>query len=209
MVEDLRAQLAGRGLCAASIRKATLLLSGIMRRAVVRELIPSNPVALVDRPKAQPLQPPKPLAPVTVERIRAAPRQRDATLVSLLAYGGLRPGEATTARWGELGERTLHVQASKTGRARVLRLLSPLVSDLAEWRLASGRPADRELIFGCEQVAQSRRRESIEWQPHDWQNWVQRIYQPAAVDAGVTGDTCAPTGCAARSSHSRSGRGSR
>ena len=188
LVEDLRAQLATRGLGSASQRKALLLLSGILRRAVVRGLIPANPVSMIDKPKAPPPHRPEPLSPTTIERIRAALRPRDATLVSLLAYAGLRPGEATCARWADLGERTLHVQASKTGRARVVRLYAPLVADLAEWRMACGRPAERALIFPCEQVAQSRRRQSIEWQLHDWQNWVQRIYQPAALAAGVSGD---------------------
>lgn len=189
MVEDLRLQLQARGLAPATQRKALLLLSAILRRAVVRGLVPANAVAVVDKPKAPPLARPQPLSPTTVEQIRAGmSSMRDRTLVSLLAYGGLRPGEATSARWGDLGERTLHVQASKTGRGRVVRLLDPLVLDLAEWRLASGRPGDRELVFPREQVPQSRRRASIEWQLHDWQNWIKRNYQPAAKAAGVTGD---------------------
>lgn len=187
LVEDLRDQLRRSGLAPASQRKALLLLSAILKRAVVRGLLPANPVSSVDKPKAPPADRPQPLSPATVERIRAELGHRDRTLVSLLAYGGLRPGEATAARWGDLGERTLHVQASKTGRARVVRLLAPLAQDLAEWRLASGRPGDRELIFSREQE-RSRKRASVEWQLHDWQNWVQRIYQPAAIAAGVTGD---------------------
>ena len=27
-----------------------------------------------------------------------------------------------------------------------------------------------------------------EWKLHDWQNWRRRVYQPAAMNAGVTGD---------------------
>jgi integrase len=188
LVEDLRDQLVRRGLGAASVRKALLLLSAILRRAVVRGLIPSNPVAVVDKPKTPPLAPRRPLAPATVERIRAQLRPRDAALVSLLAYGGLRPGEATTARWADLAERSLYVRPQKTSRERYVRLLSPVVQDLAEWRLQSGRPADRALIFACEQVPQSRRRATVEWQRHDWQNWTKRTYQPAAIAAGVEGD---------------------
>lgn len=57
-------------------------------------------------------------------------------------------------------------------------------------RMTTFAPAGTRLrlALGCEQVAQSRKRASIEWQLHDWQNWVQRIYQPAALAAGVTGD---------------------
>jgi integrase len=188
LVEDLRTQLTTRGLGAASIVKAMNLLSGILKRAVVRQLIPANPVTMVDKPKVPAPAEPKPLSPASVERIRGRLRPRDAALVSLLAYGGLRPGEVMRARWGQLAERTLHVPPQKTSKARHVKLLSPLARDLAEWRLASGRPGDRELIFPCEQIAQSRRRASIEWQRHDWQNWVQRIYQPAAEACGVSDD---------------------
>ncbi len=69
-----------------------------------------------------------------------------------------------------------------------MELLAPLAQDLAEWRLASGRPGPRELLFPRQQVPQSRVRASVEWQTHDWGNWRRRIYQPAAKAAGVSGD---------------------
>jgi integrase len=68
-------------------------------------------------------------------------------LVSLLAYAGLRPGEARELRWGHVGERTLVVNAHKTGRRRTVRLLEPLAQDLRGWRLASGRPADGKAVI--------------------------------------------------------------
>jgi integrase len=74
---------------------------------------------------------PQPLAPLTVEAIRAGMSPRNATLTSLLAYGGLRPDEATAARWDDLGQGILHVHAGKTERDRVVDLLSPLAQDLA------------------------------------------------------------------------------
>ena len=46
-----------------------MLLQGILRRAVVRGLIPVNAAQLVDKPKQRPTQLPQPLSPVTVERI--------------------------------------------------------------------------------------------------------------------------------------------
>lgn len=181
LVEDLRQQLNARGLGSASVRKALLLLSGIMRRAVVRGLLPANPVALVDLPKAPAPRRPEPLAPATVERIRERLRRRDATLVSVLAYAGLRPGEALGAHWADLGERTLYVPARKTSRERHVDLVSPLAKDLAEWRLACGRPEERELIFPAT-AARNSGGEAI------WENWVKRVYQPAARACGVTGD---------------------
>jgi integrase len=181
IVEDLRDQLARAGLGGASQRKALLLLSGILKRAVVRGLIPVNPVSMIQMPKAPPTSRPQPLSPDTIERIRALLRHRDAILVSLLAYGGLRPAEALTARWGHLNAGSLYVLASKTGQERHVDILAPLATDLAEWRMAQGRPADHQFIF----PATSSRNSGGE---RHWNNWRRRVYEPAAVEAGVTGD---------------------
>jgi integrase len=188
IVEDLRREMAAAGVGVQTQRKALMLLQGILRRAVIRELIPANPVSVVDKPRQPPTRRPQPLAPARVEAIRALLRPRDATLVSVLAYGGLRPQEATRARWGDLGDRTLYVHAGKTGRDRVVRLLRPLAQDLAEWRMLSGRPGDDKLMFPRIQEPQSRPRATVEWTREDWNNWRGRIYKRAAVAAGVTGD---------------------
>lgn len=180
LVEDLRAQFDAQSVGIQTQRKALMLLQGILRRAVVRGLIPANPVSVVNKPRQPPTRRPEPLVPETVERIRAQLTQRDATTVSVLAYVGLRPEEATSARWRDLSGRSLHVHASKTERARTIKLLAPLAQDLAEWRLASGRPPPSELI--------SPTHDGDEWKLHDRQNWRRRVYQPAAKAAGVTGD---------------------
>jgi len=64
----------------------------------------------------------------------------------MLAYAGLRPIEDRACTWGDLRDRTLHIFATKTGRARDIDLIAPLAQDLAEWRMGCGRPADSELI---------------------------------------------------------------
>jgi len=77
------------------------------------------------------------LAPSTVERMRAASDGRDATLISVLAYAGLRPGEALALRWRHVGEQRLVVDAPKTGARRSVTLLQPLREDLELWREGS------------------------------------------------------------------------
>ena len=63
-------------------------------------------------------------------------RDRDAVMVSLLAYAGLRPQEMRGLCWGHVQERTLVVHAPKTMRhrpqPRTVRLLAPLAQDLRE-----------------------------------------------------------------------------
>ncbi len=180
LVEDVRAQFVMQRVGVQTQRKALMLLQGILRRAVVRGLIPANPVSVVSKRRQPPTRRPQPLPPLMIEKVRAQLRHRDAAIVSILAYAGLRPDEATSTRWGDLSGRTLNVHASKTERARTIKLLPPLAQDIAEWRLASGRPADDALIFPTT--------DGDAWQLHDRQNWRRRIYQPAAKRAGVTGD---------------------
>jgi integrase len=77
-------------------------------------------------------------------------RQRNALIVSMLAYAGLRPVEERGCTWGDLGERTLHVFATKTNRSRDVDLIAPLTQDLAEWRgmrPSAGWRADHSASF--------------------------------------------------------------
>jgi integrase len=71
-------------------------------------------------------------------------RMRDAAIVSVLAYAGLRPGEVRALRWDDVRDKTLLVQRSagadgaakstKTRAHRPVRLLAPLAADLKAWR---------------------------------------------------------------------------
>jgi hypothetical protein len=60
----------------------------------------------------------------------------------MLAYAGKRPIEDGGRTWGDLHDRTLHVFATSTGRARDLDLIAPLAHGLAE--PAHGPAAARE-----------------------------------------------------------------
>jgi integrase len=152
-----QAGLIAAGVGHGAIMRARAVLSSILRHAAESEAMPANPLPLVRAPRAPHREQIRPLAPVTVECIRACLDQRDATLVSVLAYAGLRPGEALALRWRDVRERTILVQrasdgfggvkTTKTRSVRTVRLLAPLAADLREWRLASGRPDDDALIF--------------------------------------------------------------
>ena len=75
---------------------------------------------------------------------RCAPRpsSRDATIVSVLAYSGLRPGELRELLWRHVRERTLLINAAKTGRRRTVRLLAPLAADLGCGTRCKRMPGD-------------------------------------------------------------------
>ncbi len=201
LVEDLRDQLVRSRVPPPTVAKTLMLLQGILRHAVVRGMLPMNPAQAVKKPRQAPSEAPQPLSPLMVERIRAHMlgawssegrgagrsaddlrwwRERNSTMLSLLAYAGLRPSEDRGLRWGDVRGRTLHVVATKTGRVRAVELLGPLAQDLAEWRLMCGRPGGGELIVPTT--------DGDEWRRYDWQNWRRRVWRPAAMAAGVTGD---------------------
>jgi integrase len=211
-VGRLRAWQAGltkAGVQPGTIHKARTLLSSVLRHAAESEPLAANPMGLMRPPAAEQRDAVVPLAPVTVERIRAAlldpqprevaanarrnrytlpapgdpqTRQRDALIVSVLAYSGLRPGELRALRWDDVGENTINVQRAanpddstkplKAGHRRSVRLLAPLAQDLREYRLAAGRPTSG-LVLG------------EPWTKTDWQCWRVDRWAPACREAGL------------------------
>lgn len=183
---DLQAAGVGQG----SIRKALVLLHGILQRAVEWNRIPANPMAAVKKPPAGSTRLVQPIPPETVEAMRelllSQGFMRHATLISVLAYAGLRPGEALALRWASIQERTILVEAAvamgkigptKTRRARTVRLLRPLARDLAEWRMRCGRPPDSALVFPG--------RDGEPWTLAAYQNWRRRFFDRAAKACGL------------------------
>jgi integrase len=169
-----------------AVRQSLDLLGSVPQRAVEAERIAANPARLVRRARLPRRKEVRPLAPASVERMRAAAEQRDATLFSVLAYAGLRPGEALALQWHDVRDNTILVERglslgeeadTKTTAHRTVRLLGPLRADLAEWRLASGRPAGHEPVF-----PNHRGRPSTE---AAYQSWRRRSFNAARKAAGV------------------------
>jgi len=188
VIDDFRAELERDAVGAPTILKALTVLSSILRYAVVRGELVSNPVREVPKPRQRrSTRRVRPLSPAAIERIRAALALRDATLVSLIAYAGLRPSEALGLRWWHVRDNTLLIEGgvvlgeerdeTKTDRARTVRLLDPLARDLAEWRMRSGRPPEEKLLFS--------RPGGDPWRDHDYRNWRKRRFGLASAKAGL------------------------
>jgi integrase len=187
-----RADLERDGVGQETIRRTLVLLQSIFARAVEWQRVSSNPVRAVRKPRARRRRAVVPLAPETIEAIRAHLLDRGhrdgATLVSLLGYAGLRPEEALALQWRHVRERTLLVEQAvsdgelkgqKTNRPpRTVDLLAPLKQDLAEWRLASGRPTTDAFLFPGATPERP-------WRDHDYRNWRKRQFRLAATAAGV------------------------
>jgi site-specific recombinase XerC len=190
VLTNFRTDLERDGVGQETIRRTLVLLQSIFARAVEWQRVPSNPVRAVRKPRTQHRRAVLPLAPASIEAIRGHlldHGHRDgATLVSLLRYAGLRPEQALALQWRHVRERTLLVKQAvsdgelkgqKTNRPpRTVDLLAALKQDLAEWRLASGRPPHDAFLFPG--AAQNR-----PWRDHDYRNWRKRHFRPAATAA--------------------------
>jgi integrase len=190
MISDMRAEMSASGVGEPAIRKVLVVLQSILERAVEWRHIDTNPARSVRKPSQQRTRVVRPLGPKIVEEMRAhllsTDRPLDATLISVLAYAGLRPGEAIGLRWHDVGERTLLVERSvafgqlkstKTGGTRSVRLLSALRHDLNAWREQTDRNADLDLIFPSP--------DGSPWNADRARNWRKRAFAEAAEHAAV------------------------
>lgn len=186
-VGDWRAEILAAGCPPIQANKALKALSAALGRAVRERRLPFNPCSLVD-PLPELTARPKALTPSEVEGIRAAlPTLRDRVLVSVMGYAGLRPSEALALGPQHLlggvllVERQVEEDGSlgvpKSGRARTVELIAPLIEDLERLRRA---PAEKgPLLFWSRG---SRRPEGGPLELHNWRN---RVWRPACADAGV------------------------
>jgi integrase len=165
-------------------RKTIYALQHALDYAVRMHWIAHNNVLAIKKPKAAAAKPKKhPPSPRQVELMRRVLLEhdhlRDATMLSVLAYAGLRPGECLALRWSDLGRKTISVSRgislgnekdTKTHRNRVVRLLDSLRDDLHAWREFSS-PDDDALIFP--------RRDGRPWTDEDYRNWRSRVFYEA------------------------------
>ena len=108
-------------------------------------------------------------------RLLAEGRLMDATLISVMAYAGLRPHEALTLRWSAVERDAIVVrpgQGNPQGKARRVPLWRPLAEDLQEWRRLSGRGGDQLVFVG-------------ENGPLDLRAWREHTYADLARAAGL------------------------
>ena len=174
---------------APTVRRTLMIVQGVLQRAIEWNRIRYNPAAAIRKPRGKRARAVHPLLPEQVERaigvLAGQGRQRDVTLVAVLAYAGLRPGEALALHWRHVRTRTLLIEGAaaygelketKTGKVRSVRLMSVLAADLESWRAAQA-PDSTQLVFA--------RADGGLWSASDWKNWRGRIFVPAMREAGV------------------------
>ncbi|MFL5845305.1 MAG: tyrosine-type recombinase/integrase [Solirubrobacteraceae bacterium] len=191
MVSQWRAELVAEGVGPEAIRRAMTLLQAMYSVAIEWGEASANPVSVVRKPRQGRRRAVQPLAPEAVEKLRAEIGRdgdlRSATLVSVLAYAGLRPGEALGLERRHIRENTILIEQAvsdgdlkvqKTGRNfRTVDLLSPLASDLERWFEQAKLTEPDALIFA--------RADETPWRGDDWDNWRNRRFFPCADRAGL------------------------
>src|SRR3954464_13492316 len=192
-IARFRAELEGAGVGNEAIRKTMTMLQGVLQRAVEWGRVSSNAVKITRKPPKKYRPAVQAIPPSVIEVMRArlleAGRLRDASLLVMLAYAGLRPQEALALEWRHVRERTLLVErAVSDGQLKVLKnrrqprtvaLLAPLREDLADWRLACGSPPPTTPVFPAASGGF--------WRATDWRNWRKRAYKPVAEAVGIPG----------------------
>jgi len=175
---DVRAWRAGllkEGTTVYGADRAVTVLSAALGAAVDDDLIPANPCRGLKRlPRAPARRLPATVA--EVEIIRAAmTTARDRLMVSLMAYGGLRPSELRSLRWDDVRAESVVIRSAlssagaekttKTGEDRVVPILWVLREDFNDL----GRQV------GAERVVQG---DNL-----DGHNWASRVWRPACSRA--------------------------
>ena len=154
----------------------------------IRVLEPT-PVAAISKPTQRRIRVVHPPSPREIELVRgvllAKGHLADATLISVLAYAGLRPGEALGLRWADVRERVLQIERAvsvgeikdtKTGKRRAVRLLRPVAEDLALLR-ASVTANELDPVFPANRGGV--------WNDEDYRNWRTRRFDRSLQEAGV------------------------
>lgn len=144
-----------------TITKAYRVLSAALSAAVDAELLPANPAlgVKVRRPERAPITP---VAEADVWRIAGAIDPRYRALVLVLAYGGLRIGEAVALRRHdvhlggrlsvernvvEVDGRMIEQATTKTGKARTVPLPASVADELTAHLERFAEPGPAALVF--------------------------------------------------------------
>ena len=193
-IEEWQGLIESEGANPPTVRRTMLVLQSCLQRAVVWQEIRSNPCREIKKPSSKSSRVIKPLSPSVVEEIRQHFIEREdhfsASVVSVLAFAGLRPGEMRGLTWSSVGESTLLIERSvagtevkdtKTGRSRPVDLLAPVRRDLLEWQLRVGHRDGP--IFQA--------RNGGVWSDNGWKKWQSNKFKPAAQACGLNKEVIA------------------
>lgn len=188
IADDLQEAMRAEGVGPDMARKCLTTLKAMLRVAHERHYIPRHPLAhlRVQTQKRSRLVQPFPVEAIEQMRADMLGRgdERSALLMSLLAYCGLRPGEALGLQWNRVTDSVLLIDSAitddelgstKTGANRTVPVPRIVMQELRAWQLRTG---GRDAGFVFENCHRSH------WREVDYRNWRRRAFQPSAAAAG-------------------------
>jgi integrase len=192
VIADFREGLETAGVGRHSVRLSMVVLQAMFGHAVSWGWVQSNPVKAVAKPSGRRQRAVVCLAPAQVEAIRAELLRRDklyaATLVSLVAYQGLRtPEEVLALEVRHVRTNTLLVeqrnivgtivagQKVRGFHPRAIDWVEPARRDVTEYIVA----------MGLREGPLFPRADGRPWLLHDYKNWCRRVWHPAREGAGI------------------------
>jgi integrase len=201
IVADFRRRLEAAGVGRHSVRLSLVVLQAMLKQAVAWGWVPTNPVKAVRKPSGKRERAVVCLAPSQVEAIRAALLAKErlyaATLVSLVAYQGLRvPEKVLALEVKHVRAKTLLVEqrniAGTIVAGQKVRGFHPRAVDWVE-------PARRDvteylLALGLRSGPLLPRADGEPWKLHDYKNWCRRVWHPAVKQAKTDSAEASPKG---------------
>jgi len=142
-----------------TLQKYTIALGSVFKRAMRVYGLPSNPAALMERPR---LRRTKEIVVLTAPEVRAlvaaAESMQDGAVYLAAAFTGLRMGELLALRWRHIDpvQESLHVRASfardvestpKSGSARTVPMVADVSKTLTALRGRGHHDNNHELVF--------------------------------------------------------------
>lgn len=191
-VQRFQAEMTASGVGAPTVRRTLAILQSMLERAVEWERVTRNPVRNVRKPPQ--------VGRTRIIRTLGPPRSNGFATRCFDATGGGTPcsprfsrtRDSVLRRRSRCAGATCAIERSsstkalafgvekttKTRATRTVRLLSPLASDLAEWR-QTRRPSPTALVFSTSA--------GRPWSDVDYRNWRRRRFTVAADKVGLSG----------------------
>lgn len=197
-IESWVAEMQSAGLSPSRIRQAHQVLNAILKAAVRNRYLPSNPAEGIRLPKTQKREMLY-LDPQQVEKLAQSISEPFGAMVYVLAYGGLRWGEAAALRRRridllrsriEVAESLAEVAgglwfgSTKSGRNRFISI-PPSVRDLLSQHLTDSVEADPDALVFTSQGRRDRQSTEGHGQPLRHSNFARRTWKPAVREAGL------------------------
>jgi integrase len=138
-VADVMQRMADKGLSRAYQHQAHKAISGAFKMAIADELVLRNPTMSVRAPRGGHKPKVVPDRSQVLAMIETAPDARMRAFVAVLAYSGLRIGEALALSWSDWNGSTIAVRNGKGGRSRAIPVPGSLAVELKRWRKAQAQ----------------------------------------------------------------------